>query len=93
MSREFLLDGVLHRHLDDLAFSGGLTLPQRGQYSDDRVHAGPGVANVDARPDRRTAWESGCAEGAARGLRHRVEALVSAVRAVGAKPLDGRAQG
>ena len=78
---------VLHGHLHNLPFAGGLALPQCRQDADRRVNARARVANVGAGPGRRFSRPSGDGHGAASGLGDHIEALVVSVGPVGPKAL------
>ena len=79
---------LLHRHLDELALAGAAALHQRREDRHREMHAGAAVADIGAVDHRRAAGLAGHAHRPRGRLRHRLEAFVVAVRAVGAEPLD-----
>ena len=83
-------DGLLHRHLDQLALAGALALDVGGHDRGGRVDTSAGVANGGAAADGLAIGKAGHAHHAAGGLGDHVEALVLAVRAGEPEALDTR---
>src|SRR5262249_17712959 len=81
-------DGLLHRHLDELALAGALALDVGGHDRGGSVDAGAGVADGGAASDGLAILETGHAHDAASRLGDHVEALVLAVRAGEPEALD-----
>ena len=79
---------VLHRHLEAPALAGGAALVERAEDADRHHHAGAGVAERNAGPDRRPVRLAGDAHRAAGGLRDHVEGEVLLVGAALAEALD-----
>ena len=80
----------LHGEFDELALAGALLLRPGGGDGEGGLHAGAGVAHGGAGTHGRTVGVAGDGEGAGRGLRHHVHALVVRVGAAGAKALDAQ---
>ncbi len=79
---------VLHSDLQPTALAGGAALVERAQDADRHHHAGAGVTERRAGPNRRAVGLAGDAHGAARGLRDHIEGEVLLVRAPFAEALD-----
>ena len=79
---------VLHRHLQPPAVAGGAALVEGAEDADRHHHAGAGVAERRAGPDRRPVRLAGDAHRAAAGLRNHVEGEVFLVRAAFAETFD-----
>src|SRR6185436_838186 len=79
---------VLHRHFDEVAAPGAMALLERSEYANRAMHAGAAVANRSPGERRRRVGIPARAHGPTHCLRHRLEALIAAVGAVGAEAFD-----
>src|SRR5229473_2039397 len=79
---------VLHRQLQPPALAGAVALVQGAEDRRRHQHAGAGVAEAQARLDRRPVGLAGDADRAAGGLRDHIEGQPRLVRAAAAKALD-----
>src|SRR5215472_11478726 len=81
-------DGLLHRHLNELAVAGTAALHQCPENGDREVHAGARIPDIGAVDERRPVGFAGDAHGPRGGLCHRFETFEPAIGAVGAKAFD-----
>ena len=78
----------MHGHLDSLAFAGLLTADERGQDTDQEMHAGVAVTERRSADRRRTIPKAGRRGAAARALRHVVIDTDVLIRGAFAEALD-----